>query len=251
MTALLKIENLHASAEDKSILRGVNLTVKKGEIHAIMGPNGSGKSTLSKVIMGHPSYEVSDGDIKYKGDDLSELEVHERSLNGIFLAFQHPKTIEGVTVEEFLLAAHRAKKAFKKPGSPPTLVFRFKRLLKELMENLKVPEGFAERDLNQGFSGGEKKKLEILQMAVLEPDLAILDETDSGLDVDALKTICHDILERKKAKPEMALVMVTHYPHILKYLKPDHVHVMKEGKIIKSGGAEFAHELEKGGYEAL
>ncbi len=248
---MLRIQNLHASAGEKEILKGLHLEVRTGEIHAIMGPNGSGKSTLSKIIMGHPGYRVTKGSLRYRDKDLLEMPVHERSLNGIFLAFQHPRAIEGVTVEEFLLAAERAKKPCQKPGSPPTLIFRFKKRLSELMESLKIPESFAQRDLNHGFSGGEQKKLEMLQMSLLEPDLAILDETDSGLDVDALKTICHDLLERKKAKPEMAIVLVTHYPHILKYLKPDQVHVMKGGRLIRSGGAELAKELEEEGYESL
>ncbi len=251
MSSLLHIKNLNASAEEKSILKGVNLTVKPGEIHAIMGPNGSGKSTLSNVIMGHPKYQVTKGSIEYKGKDLSEVEVHERSNQGIFLAFQHPKEIEGVTIEEFLRAIHTAKKKHDQPDKPPMLIFRFQKHLKELMDGLKIPESFAKRYLNYGFSGGEKKKLEVLQMAILDPDLAILDETDSGLDVDALKTICQDIHARKKAKPEMGIVMVTHYQNILKYLEPDFVHVMKDGKIIQSGGKEFAEQLEKEGYEKL
>lgn len=251
MTSLLDIKDLKVEVEGKAILKGLNLTIKEGEIHAIMGPNGSGKSTLSNVIMGHPKYEVTGGKILYKGKDLLKLEPHERSLHGIFLAFQHPKEIAGITVEEFLLAIHRAKKTFEKPGSPPTLVFRFKKMLKEWMEELKVPDNFAGRFLNVGFSGGEKKKLEILQMAVLNPDLAVLDETDSGLDVDALKIICKGIRARLKKKPETGVLLVTHYQNILKHLEPDFVHVIKNGIIVKSGGSAFAHELEEKGYEHL
>ena len=251
MNSILTIKNLHVNIGDKPILKGVDLTINPGEVHAIMGPNGSGKSTLSNALMGHPSYTVTQGEIHYKGENLLELEPHERALRGIFLAFQYPKEIGGVTLEEFLLAAYRAKQAFLTPDKPPILVFRFKRLLKELMEKLKMPEGFAERDLNYGFSGGEKKKCEILQMAVLEPALAVMDETDSGLDVDALRIISDGVNTVMKDKPDTGILLVTHYQRILKYIQPDVVHLMKDGKIIKSGGKEFAEELEEKGYESL
>lgn len=249
---MLEIKDLHVSVEDKAVLNGVSLSIQPGEVHAIMGPNGSGKSTLSNVIMGHPKYEVTSGDILYNGVSVLELEPHERALLGLFLAFQYPKEISGVTLEEFLLAAYRAKQKQLFPDKPPILVFRFQKMLKELMTKLKMEEAFAARYLNHGFSGGEKKKAEILQMAVLKPTMAIMDETDSGLDVDALKTVCEGVKSVKAdSEKPMSILMVTHYQRILKYLEPDHVHVMKAGKIVKSGGKEFAHELETTGYENL
>ena len=251
MTPLLEIKNLHVAIDNKEILHGVNLTINEGEVHTIMGPNGSGKSTLSNVIMGHPKYEVTGGDILYKGESVLEMEPHERALIGIFLAFQYPKEIAGVTLEEFLLAAYRAKQAHNRPGKPPILVFRFKKLLREIMAELKMPESFADRFLNHGFSGGEKKKAEALQMAVLEPDLAVLDETDSGLDVDALKTISSNVDKVMRKREKTGVLLVTHYQRILKHLKPDYVHVMKDGKIVKSGGHELAMQLEEEGYEKL
>ncbi len=251
MAVLLEIKDLHVNIEEKEILKGVSLTINEGEIHTIMGPNGSGKSTLSNVIMGHPKYEVISGDILYKGKSILEMEAHERSLAGIFLAFQYPKEIAGITLEEFLLAAYRAKRAHVAPDKPPILVFRFKKLLHETMESLKMPISFAERFLNHGFSGGEKKKAEALQMAILKPDLAVLDETDSGLDVDALKTISANVHKVMKEREDTGVLLVTHYQRILKYLQPDFVHVMKAGKIVKSGGHDLAHELEEHGYEQL
>lgn len=251
MTALLEVKNLHVKIDDKEILKGVSLTINEGEIHTIMGPNGSGKSTLSNVIMGHPKYEVVSGDILYKGKTLLDMQTHERSLAGIFLAFQYPKEIAGITLEEFLLAAYRAKRAHLFPDKPPILIFRFKKLLHETMTALKMPIAFAERFLNHGFSGGEKKKAEALQMAMLKPDLAVLDETDSGLDVDALKTISTNVREVMQDRENTGVLLVTHYQRILKYLKPDFVHVMKDGKIVKSGGHDLAHELEEHGYEQL
>jgi len=248
MVSLLQIQNLHAEVDGKPVLNGVNLKINEGEIHALMGPNGSGKSTLSNILMGHPKFKVTKGKIMYKGKDLLKMKPHERALNGMFLAFQYPKEIGGVSLEEFLLAAYRAKQKHDKPTEPPVLVFRFKAMLDELMKKLKMPEKFAERYLNVGFSGGEKKKAEVLQMAVLKPDLAVMDETDSGLDVDALKTVCTGIKQTMKGK---SVLLVTHYQRILKYLTPDFVHVLKNGKIVKSGGKDFAEELEKKGYEAL
>ncbi|MBN1258423.1 Fe-S cluster assembly ATPase SufC [Candidatus Peregrinibacteria bacterium] len=248
MAPLLNIQNLHASVEGKPVLNGVNLKINEGEIHALMGPNGSGKSTLSNILMGHPKFRVTKGKVMYKGKDLLKMKPHERALAGIFLAFQYPKEIGGVSLEEFLLAAYRAKQKHDKPNDPPVLVFRFKAMLDELMKKLKMPEKFAERYLNVGFSGGEKKKAEVLQMAVLRPDLAVMDETDSGLDVDALKTVCAGIKQAMKGK---SVLLVTHYQRVLKYLTPDFVHVLKDGKIVKSGGKNFAEELEKKGYEAL
>lgn len=251
MTALLQIKNLHVSVDNKAILHGVDLTIKEGEIHTIMGPNGSGKSTLSNVIMGHPKYEVTSGDILYKGESILSVETHERALRGIFLAFQYPKEISGVTMEEFLLAAYRAKQAYLDATKPPILIFRFKKMLKEAMAELKMPEAFAERFLNHGFSGGEKKKAEALQMALLQPQMAVMDETDSGLDVDALKIISDSINKIMRKRDDTGVLLVTHYQRILKYLKPDYVHVMKDGRLVKSGGHELAHELEEKGYEDL
>jgi len=248
MAQLLNIQNLHAEVDGKPVLNGVNLKINEGEIHALMGPNGSGKSTLSNILMGHPKFKVTRGKIMYKGKDLLKMKPHERALNGLFLAFQYPKEIGGISLEEFLLAAYRARQKHDHPKDPSILVFRFKAMLDELMKKLKMPEKFSERYLNVGFSGGEKKKAEVLQMAVLKPDLAVMDETDSGLDVDALKTVCAGIKQTMKGK---SVLLVTHYQRILKYLTPDFVHVLKNGKIVKSGGKDFAKELEKKGYEAL
>ncbi len=249
MTALIEIKNLRVEVEKKEVLKGLNLTINEGEIHAIMGPNGSGKSTLSNVIMGHPKYKITDGEIFYRGENLLELKPHERALRGVFLAFQYPKEIGGVSLEEFLLEAYRSKEKYENPSSPGILIFRFKKLLKEIMDKLKIPNDFSERYLNYGFSGGEKKKTEILQMALLKPHLSVLDEIDSGLDVDALKIVCENINTVKKDNESMGILLVTHYQRILKYLEPDFVHVMKDGKIIKSGGKDFAHQLEEEGYE--
>jgi Fe-S cluster assembly ATP-binding protein len=246
---MLEIKNLHVSAGKKPILNGLDLTINPGEIHAIMGPNGGGKSTLCNVIMGHPKYRVTDGDIKFNGKSILSLEPHKRALLGLFLAFQYPKEISGITLEEFLLAAYRAHQKELNPGKPPILVFRFKKMLRELMGKFKMEEDFAGRYLNHGFSGGEKKKSEVLQMAVLKPQMAILDETDSGLDVDALKIVCDGVNQLKS--DEMGTLIVTHYNRILVHLSPTHVHVLKNGKIIKSGGADFAKKLCKSGYQNL
>ena len=251
MTPILEIRDLHVAIDDKIILKGVDLMIKDGEVHTLMGPNGSGKSTLSNVIMGHPKFKVTKGDILYRDKSILKMEPHERALMGIFLAFQYPKEIAGVTMEEFLLAAYRAKQAHDTPKKPPILVFRFQKMLKEIMAELKMPENFAERFLNHGFSGGEKKKAEALQMAILQPNLAVMDETDSGLDVDALKTISVTVDKVMRERENTGVLLVTHYQRILKHLRPDHVHVMKEGRIIKSGGPELAHELEEKGYEHL
>ncbi len=251
MKPLLSIKDLNVKVDKKTILKGVNLNVKEGEIHAIMGPNGSGKSTLSNVLMGHPRYKVTKGDILYKGKSILKIDPHLRALMGLFLAFQYPREIAGISLEEFLLAAYRAKQAHDSPNKPPILVFRFKKMLTEVMDKLKIPEDFASRYLNHDFSGGEKKKAEALQMSILKPDMAIMDETDSGLDVDSLKIISKNIKAVKKEKNDMGILLITHYQRILKYLEPDHVHVMKDGIIVKSGGNKLAHELEESGYENI
>src|SRR5690606_26980784 len=250
---MLEIENLHASIEDTEILRGVNLTVNQGEIHAIMGPNGSGKSTLSNVIAGNPEYEVTEGSIRFFGEDILELEPDERAQLGIFLAFQYPTVIPGVSMANFLRMAvtnvknARAERAGgdAKPFTPR----EFRKLMREKMALLKMDESFATRYLNEGFSGGEKKRAEILQLALLEPSLAVLDETDSGRDVDALRVVSGGV--NNLMNPEMGMMLLTHYQRLLDYIKPDHVHIMIQGRVVKSGGPELAIELEEKGYEKL
>lgn len=251
MKPLLEITDLHVRVDGKTILNGVTLTVNSGEVHALMGPNGSGKSTLAHVIMGHPKYQVTGGDIRFMGKSLLKCDVRDRALRGLFMAFQYPKEIQGVTLEEFLLAIYRAKRKHDDPDKPPVLVFRFQKILKGLMESLQMDEKFSGRYLNHGFSGGEKKKAEILQMALLKPMMAVLDETDSGLDVDALKTVTDGIKAIQKDSPKMGVLLVTHYQHVLKHLKPDRVHVLKKGRLVKSGGRALARELEKSGYVYL
>jgi len=245
---LLKIDNLHASvAEDGTeILRGVTLDVGEGEIHAVMGPNGSGKSTLAKVLSGHPGYEVTEGAVLYRGENLLELEVDERARAGVFLAFQYPVDIPGVSIANFLRTAVQAKH----PGDEVD-IFDFQESLLERMRLLEMDPTFAERSVNDGFSGGEKKRNEILQMAMLEPRLAIMDETDSGLDIDALKVVAAGVNRLHEQRPEMGVVLITHYQRMLDYVTPDHVHVMVGGRIARSGGAELAHELEAKGYEVF
>ena len=243
---LLKVVDLHAEIAESGteILRGVNLEVKEGEIHAIMGPNGSGKSTLSKVISGHPSYEVTDGDILIRGESILGLEPDERAKAGIFLAFQYPIEIPGVSIANFLRTAMNAKRGEEID------IFEFSDLLTEKMEMLEMDVAFAERSVNEGFSGGEKKRNEILQLAMLEPTLAVMDETDSGLDIDALKVVSAGINKIKSQHDtNMAVLLITHYQRMLNYVKPDYVHVMVDGRIIRSGGAELALELEERGYE--
>ncbi|HSJ06159.1 MAG TPA: Fe-S cluster assembly ATPase SufC [Longimicrobiales bacterium] len=244
---LLKIENLHAVvAEDGSeILRGVDLELNTGEVHAIMGPNGSGKSTLAKVLSGHPGYEVTDGSVTYRGDDLLELEVDERARAGIFLAFQYPVDIPGVSIANFLRTAVQANR----PGEEVD-IFDFQEELLDRMQLLEMDPVFAERSVNQGFSGGEKKRNEILQLAMLRPALAVLDETDSGLDIDALQVVAAGVNKLKEDRPEMSALLITHYQRLLNFIKPDHVHVMIAGRIVRSGGPELAEALEAGGYEA-
>ena len=245
---LLRIENLHAVvAEDGTeILRGIDLEVRPGEIHAVMGPNGSGKSTLSKVLSGHPSYEVTEGAVTFRGEDLLELEVDERARAGIFLAFQYPVDIPGVSIANFLRTAVQANR----PGEEVD-IFDFQDDLLARMELLEMDPLFATRSVNQGFSGGEKKRNEILQLAMMQPALAVLDETDSGLDIDALKVVAKAVTQLHRERPELAILLITHYQRVLNYIQADRVHVMVQGRIVRSGGAELAAELEATGYEGF
>jgi len=242
---LLEIQDLFASTENLTILKGVNITINPGEIHAIMGRNGCGKSTLSKIIAGHPSYEITGGNIKLSGTDIEPLEPEERAQSGIFLGFQYPIEIPGVSNLEFLRVATNARRKFLKKEELDT--FEFEDLVKEKLEIVKMEPTFLNRSINQGFSGGEKKRNEILQMALLEPEIAILDETDSGLDIDALRIVASGI--KKIANQNSGIILITHYQRLLDEIKPDFVHVMANGKIIKTGNSELALELEKNGYE--
>jgi len=244
---LLSIEDLHASVEDQQILYGVNLSIKAGEIHAIMGRNGSGKSTLSKVIAGHPSYKVLSGSIKFEGKNILDLEPEERARLGIFLGFQYPVEIPGVSNLEFLRVATNSRRKELKTNELDT--FEFEDLVKERLKLVEMDPVFLERSVNEGFSGGEKKRNEILQMALLEPLVAILDETDSGLDIDALRIVASGI--NKLSKPNSATILITHYQRLLNEITPDFVHVMAEGKIIKTGGKELAIDLERSGYDFI
>lgn len=249
MTNDLVIRNLHVRVEDKEILRGVNLTVKQGTIHAIMGPNGSGKSTLSYTIAGHPRYEVLDGEILYKGENVLELEPDERSKLGLFLAFQYPVSVPGVTVANFLRAAinaHRAEEG-RDPKETSIPVKEFRQQMKDNMAALGMESSFAGRYLNDGFSGGEKKRIEILQMAMLHPSMAVMDETDSGLDIDALRIVADGV--NNLMNDEMGVLVITHYQRLLNYIKPNFVSVMMDGRIVREGGPELALELEERGYD--
>ena len=241
---MLIIKDLHASVGDKPILKGINLTVKAGEVHAIMGPNGSGKSTLSNVLAGRENVTVTSGSIEYLGHDLLALEVEERAREGVFLAFQYPVEIPGVGNVYLLKAALNAQR--KHRGLPELDAMEFLALVKDKMKLMEMSESMLYRAVNEGFSGGEKKRNEILQMAVLEPRLAILDETDSGLDIDALKVVANGVNSLRH--PERSMILVTHYQRLLDYIKPDYVHVLAGGRIVRSGGPELAHELEKQGY---
>jgi Fe-S cluster assembly ATP-binding protein len=251
MTSSLSIKDLRVSVDEKLILKGLNLEVKLGEIHAIMGPNGSGKSTMAYSLAGHPKYEVEDGEVWMDGVNLLELPPDERAKMGLFLAFQYPVAIPGISMANFLRSAVNAVKGGrdsegKNQGIPIT---EFRKLLTEKMELLKMDKSFARRYLNEGFSGGEKKRAEILQMALLEPKYAILDETDSGLDIDALKVVSDGV--NALTGPDRSFIVVTHYQRILNYIKPDYVHVMFDGQIIESGGPDLAHTLEERGYDYL
>jgi Fe-S cluster assembly ATP-binding protein len=242
---MLSIKNLHASIGDKEILKGINLEVKAGEIHAIMGPNGAGKSTLASIIAGNENYEVTEGEISLDGEDLSELAPEERAHKGVFLSFQYPVEIPGVSVTNFMRTAiNETRKANKLEEMPANEMLKF---IREKSELLEIDRKFLSRSLNEGFSGGEKKRNEIFQMAMLEPKLAILDETDSGLDIDALRIVANGVNKLKSDKN--AIVVITHYQRLLDYIVPDFVHVLYNGKIVKSGGKELAHELEEKGYD--
>ena len=244
---LLEIKDLQVSINDNEILKKLNLTVKKGEIHAIMGPNGSGKSTFSKVLAGHPAYSILDGDILFKGSSILDLEPEERSHLGIFLAFQYPIEIPGVSNEDFLRLAYNSKQKFdNKPEADP---IEFLTIINEKLKLVNMSPIFLSRNVNEGFSGGEKKRNEILQMILLDSELSILDETDSGLDIDALKIISNGI--NNFMSPEKSIILITHYQRLLDYINPTYVHVMQNGKIIKTGSAELAKELENKGYEWL
>lgn len=267
MSSLLTITDLHVSVAHTEIVRGLNLEMHEGEVHAIMGPNGSGKSTLVNALMGHPAYSITGGSVLFRGQDILAMEPHERAQSGLFLAFQYPKEISGVSLRSFLLAAHRAHVAAH-PEMKRLSPLQFQKVLAAEMEKLHMNPAFADRSINQGFSGGEKKKAEILQMTLLKPSLALMDETDSGLDVDALKIVAEGVNRlRGDRRPEtgdqeknnsqfsilnsqFSALIVTHYARILDYIMPDRVHVMVKGKIVKSGGAEFARQLEKEGYAA-
>ena len=246
-TPILEVRNLHAKVadEDMSILRGVNLGLQRGEIHAIMGPNGSGKSTLAKILAGHPGYEATAGEARFDGGDILELGPDERARLGIFLAFQYPVEIPGVSIANFLRTAMQAR---LDEGEELDL-FDFQDELIDRMELLDIDPSFAERPVNDGFSGGEKKRNEILQMAVLRPRLAVLDETDSGLDIDALQVVANGVKKLHQEQPEMTALIITHYQRLLNYIRADHVHVMVAGRIVRSGGPELAEKLESDGYE--
>lgn len=251
MSAELEVKELHVSVEDQEILKGVSLTVNKGEIHALMGPNGSGKSTLAYALMGHPSYEITAGDVLFKGDSVLEMDPDERARAGMFLAFQYPVAIPGVSVANFLRMALNSRipegesdNGHSKKGIS---IPRFRKLLKDKMALLEMDPSFAGRYLNEGFSGGEKKRAEILQMAVLEPEIAVLDETDSGLDIDALRIVANGV--NALAGPDMGVLIITHYQRLLNYIEPNFVHVMLGGRIVESGGPDLALHLEEKGYD--
>ena len=240
----LEIKNLHVSAEEKQILKGLDLEVSRGEVHALMGPNGSGKSTLANAIMGHPSLEVTEGSVGFEGEDVTESAPDERSRAGLFMAFQYPVAVPGVTVAKYLRMIVNARREAQ--GEPEIKIKDFARMTREAMDLMEVPQEFSSRYLNDGFSGGEKKRMEMLQMALLQPKIAVLDETDSGLDIDALRTVAAGV--NRFAGPEMGVLIITHYQRILHLVEPDRVHVMFEGRIVKQGGPELVTELEEKGY---
>src|SRR6478609_75441 len=241
----LEIRDLHVRTEDREILRGVDLDISRGEIHALMGPNGSGKSTLANTLLGHPSYEITEGSISFKGEDITEAEPHERAKAGLFLAFQYPVAIPGVSIANFLRMAINTKR------EDPIKVKEFGQKLQHAADLLDVDRAFTSRPLNDGFSGGEKKRAEILQMAMLEPEVAVLDETDSGLDIDALRLVAQGIAEVRTARPALGILLITHYQRILDHLTPDAVHVLLDGRIVANGGPELARRIEAEGFEAF
>ena len=241
--ATLEVRGLHATVEGKEILRGIDLTVRQGEIHALMGPNGSGKSTLSNVIMGRPGYVVTDGSVMLNGEDITVLTADERAKRGLFLAMQYPTEIPGVSVVNFLRTAYQSIKGTQ------VSALEFRKHMKKQMERLGVEDSMVQRYVNQGFSGGEKKRNEVLQLAVLEPEIALLDETDSGLDIDSLKLVAESVNDL--AGPDLGILIITHYQRMLNYITPQFVHVMMQGKIVKAGGPELAHQLEDTGYEGI
>ncbi|TML32384.1 MAG: Fe-S cluster assembly ATPase SufC [Actinobacteria bacterium] len=248
--ALLELKNLHVALEDRSIeiVRGVDLAVDTNQVHAVMGPNGSGKSTLAYALMGHPGYAITDGQILFDGEDVTELAADERAQRGLFLAFQYPHAVPGVTVTSFLRSAINAIRKARAGADDPVPIPEFRDELFAAMERLRIPRELAQRYLNQGFSGGEKKRIEILQMAMLKPRIAVLDETDSGLDIDALRVIADGV--QALVGPEMGALVITHYQRILNHIRPDFVHVFVDGRIVEEGGPELAHKLEAEGYKA-
>ncbi len=248
MTAALEVKNLHVSIGDQPILKGINLLVKQGEVHALMGPNGSGKSTLAYTLAGHPSYEPTAGQAIFAGEDLMEMEADERSRAGLFLAFQYPAAVPGVTLAKFLRQTINSRRQAENPEDKGISIPAFRRFLKEKMDMLGIDHKFAGRYLNEGFSGGEKKRVEILQMSTVEPKIAIMDETDSGLDIDALRIVSEGAI-RLKNEFDMGLLVITHYQRILNYIKPDYVHIMLDGRIVESGGPDLALKLEEHGYD--
>lgn len=250
MTSALEIRNLHVTVANQQILKGIDLLVKQGEIHALMGPNGSGKSTLAYALAGHPSYTPTAGRVIFDGEDLLEMEADERSRAGLFLAFQYPVSVPGVTVANFLRQALNSRRRADDPDDKGISIPAFRRLLREKMDALGMDHKFAGRYLNDGFSGGEKKRSEILQMSTLEPKIAIMDETDSGLDIDALRIVAEGAV-RLREELNMGVLVITHYQRILNYIKPDYVHVMLDGRIVESGGPDLALELEEKGYDWL
>ncbi len=248
--ARLELKNLHVALEDGTeIVKGVDLAVESNEIHAVMGPNGSGKSTLAYALMGHPAYEITDGQILFDGDDVTQLGADVRAQRGLFLAFQYPHAIPGVTVTSFMRSAINAIRKARAGDDDPIPVPEFRKEMLAAMERLRIPRELAQRYVNDGFSGGEKKRVEILQMAMLKPRIAVLDETDSGLDIDALKIVAAGV--RELVGPEMGALVITHYQRILNYIDPDFVHVFVDGRIVAEGGPELAHTLEAEGYEAF
>ena len=245
--ATLEVAGLHVQVEGKEILKGIDLTIQSGEVHAVMGPNGSGKSTLALTVMGHPRYKVTSGSVTYDGIDLLALPVDQRARAGMFLAFQYPIAIPGVSVASFLRTAINARRVLPDNGKNDMPIPQFRKLLKEKTELLKVDDTFITRSVNEGFSGGEKKRLEMLQMHMFQPRFALLDETDSGLDIDALQTVAHGIEALRS--PEVGILLITHYERILRYVHPDRVHVLIDGRIVHTGGRELAAELESKGYD--